>query len=175
MNDFEETLHNDLLRYFQAKGEIDTRMPECPDIEELWAKIGQDYIADGVREFNDYPVVALGWMFYIGMAVTKFWNTEWDIYAKIDSLYTYMRDKRGYDLLDEYIRQDVLLLEGDDFTALEQLGGDCASRVYNLLRHQSIEPGTVDAFKAFVACLHQLYLMGMAVQLRRMGYHMEKM
>src|SRR3712207_7289330 len=79
MNNFEETLHNDLLRYFQAKGEIDARMPECPDIEELWAKIGQDYIADGVREFNDYPVVALGWMFYIGMAVTKFWDTEWDI------------------------------------------------------------------------------------------------
>ena len=26
-----------------------------------------------------------------------------------------------------------------------------------------------------LACLHQLYLMGAAVQLRRMGYHMEKM
>ena len=52
------------------------------------------------------------------------------------------------------------------------LVGECASRVNNLLMHQPIEPGTKEAFEAYVSCLHQLYLMGAAVQLRRMGYHM---
>jgi hypothetical protein len=41
--------------------------------------------------------------------------------------------------------------------------------------HQRIEPGTKEAFNAYVACLHQLYLMGAAMQLKRMGYHMTKM
>jgi hypothetical protein len=86
-----------------------------------------------------------------------------------------MRDKRGYDSMDEYIREEVLLLTGESYAALEKLTGECASRVYNLLRHQNIEPGTKEAFSAYVVCLHQLYLFGAALQLNRMGYHMTKM
>ena len=86
-----------------------------------------------------------------------------------------MRDKRGYDAMDEYIREEVLLLEGEAYGALEKLVGECASRIYNALRRQNIEPGTKDAFNGYVACLHQLYLMGAAIQLKRMGYRMTKM
>ena len=32
-----------------------------------------------------------------------------------------------------------------------------------------------EAFNGYVACLHQLYLFGAAMQLNRMGYHMTKM
>ena len=32
-----------------------------------------------------------------------------------------------------------------------------------------------EAFNGYVACLHQLYLFGTAMQLKRMGYHMTKM
>jgi hypothetical protein len=77
--------------------------------------------------------------------------------------------------MDEYIREDVLLLKGVDYTMLEKLVGECASRVYNALRHQNIESGTKDAFNAYVSCLHQLYLFGAAMQLNRMGYYMKKM
>ena len=106
------------------------------------------------------------------MALAKMWDTEWEIYSKIDDVYAYMRGKRGYDGLDEYIREEVLLLAGADYVGLEKLVGECAARVYNALRRQNIEPGTREAFNAYVACLHQLYLMGIAVQLKRMGYHM---
>ena len=109
------------------------------------------------------------------MAVARLWDTEWDIYSKLDDLYAYLRDKRGYDAMDEYIREEVLQLTGVDYTVLEKLVGECASRVYNALMHQRIEPGTKEAFNAYVACLHQLYLMGAAMQLKRMGYHMTKM
>ena len=114
-------------------------------------------------------------MMYIGMAVAKMWDVEWEIYSKIEDLYAYMRDKRGYDAMDEYIREEVLLLEGEAYGALEKLVGECASRIYNALRRQNIEPGTKDAFNGYVACLHQLYLMGAAIQLKRMGYRMTKM
>ena len=148
---------------------------ECKNTEKFYYFCEKAYIPDGIREFNDFPAASLGWMMYIGMAVAKLWDTEWEIYSKIENLYAFMRDKRGYDNMAEYIREEVLLLSGVDYTVLEKIVGECASRVYNALRHQNIEPGTKDAFNAYVACLHQLYLMGAAMQLKRMGYHMTKM
>jgi hypothetical protein len=175
MENFEEQLRNDLHQFLQTLQEVDERLPECPDVEEKWEAIAKAYIPDGIREFTDYPSVSLGWMMYIGMAVAKMWDVEWEIYSKIEDLYAYMRDKRGYDAMDEYIREEVLLLEGEAYGALEKLVGECASRIYNALRRQNIEPGTKDAFNGYVACLHQLYLFGAAIQLKRMGYRMTKM
>ena len=71
-----------------------------------------------------------------------------------------MRDKRGYDSMDEYIREEVLLLQGIDYTVLEKVTGECASRVYNALMHQQLEPGTKEAFNSQISeqreptCLH---------------------
>ena len=200
MNEFEDKLHEDVHQFLLSMKEIDERLPECPDVEEKWEPIAKAYIPDGIREFQDYPSASLGWMMYIGMAVAKLWDTEWEvmeqreqsdasinsaesrqnstegqIYSKLDDLYAYLRDKRGYDSLDEYIREEVLQLTGVDYTVLEKLVGECASRVYNALMRQRIEPGTKEAFNAYVSCLHQLYLMGAAMQLKRMGYHMTKM
>lgn len=125
MEQFEEQLHQDLHQFLQSMKEVDERLPECPDVEDKWEEIAKAYIPDGIREFNDFPSASLGWMMYIGMAVAKFWDAEWEIYSKIEDLYAYMRDKRGYD--------------------------------------------------AYVSCLHQLYLFGVAMQLNRMGYYMKKM
>ena len=197
---FEDIIRQDLHQFLLSMKEVEERLPECPDVEEKWEAIAKAYIPDGIKEFNDYPTASLGWMMYIGMAVAKFWDAEWEvmeqqeqsgacsdsaesrqnstegqIYSKIDDLYAYMRDKRGYDSMDEYIREEVLLLSGVDYTVLEKLVGECSSRVYNSLRHQNIEPGTKEAFNAYVSCLHQLYLFGAAMQLKRMGYHMTKM
>ena len=200
MNEFEDKLHEDLHQFLLSMKEVDERLPECPDVEEKWESIAKAYIPDGIREFQEFPSASLGWMMYIGMAVAKLWDTEWEvmeqreqsdacidsaesrqnstggqIYSNLDNLYVYLRDKRGYDSMDEYIREEVLQLTGVDYTALEKLVGECASRVYNALMHQRIEPGTKEAFNAYVSCLHQLYLMGVAMQLKRMGYHMTKM
>ena len=200
MNEFEDKLHDDLHQFLLSMKEVDERLPECPDVEDKWESIAKTYIPDGIREFQDFPSASLGWMMYIGMAVAKLWDTEWEvmeqreqsdacinsaesrqnstegqIYSKLDDLYAYLRDKRGYDSLDEYIREEVLQLTGVDYTVLEKLVGECASRVYNALMHQRIEPGTKEAFNAYVSCLHQLYLMGAAMQLKRMGYRMTKM
>lgn len=49
-----------------------------------------------------------------------------------------------------------------------------AARVNADLMRERFEPGTKEAFYAYVSCLRQLYLFGMAMQLKRMGYHMER-
>ena len=172
---FEDKLCQDLHRFLLMLREVDERLPECPDVEEKWETIAQSYIPDGIREFGDYPTVSLGWMMYVGMAVAKLWDTEWEIYSELPDLYVYIRDKRGYDCMDEYIREEILQLSGNEYVTLEEMVGECASRVHNALTRQQIEPGTKEAFNAYVSSLHQLYLMGAAVQLKRMGYHMTKM
>ena len=93
MENFEEQLRKDLQQFLLSLNEMDERTPECPDVEEKWEAIAMAYIPDGIREFQDFPSASLGWMMYIGMAVAKMWDTEWEIYSKIEDLYAYMRDK----------------------------------------------------------------------------------
>ena len=174
MDSLEELIHSDLQQYLLSVNEIDERLPECPDVEDRWESIANAYIPDGVREFQNYPLASLGWMIYIGMAVAKMWAETWQYYAAKEDLYLYVRVTRGHDAMDEYIRRDFLKLSAKDFAATEELVSECASRVHNTLMHQSIEPGTKEAFLAYVACLHQLYLFGVAVQLKRLGYHMTR-
>lgn len=174
IEEFEVSLYDDLKKYLLDQGEVDEHMPECPDVESKWQAIGEAYLPDGIREFQNYPTASLGWMMYIGMAIARFWDEEWSIYNPIANLYAMLRDKRGYDNLDEYVREDVLLLRGDAYAQTERLVSECASRTHALLMRQGFEPGTADAMRAYVACLRQLYLMGMSVELHRQGYHMEK-
>mgnify|MGYP000434769049 CR=1 FL=1 len=56
---FEQRVREDLLTYLAGRQEIDVPMPECPDVEEAWRKVGEDYMPDGIREFNAYPTVSL--------------------------------------------------------------------------------------------------------------------
>ena len=175
MNNFLTTLFDDIHRFLVERDAVDERMPECPDVEGKWPAIAESYLPDGAREFADYPVASLGWMMFIAMAVAKFWDVDWQRYDKEPDLYLMLRDKRGYDHLDEYILDEVLGLHGDAAEQMQTLVGDCAERVKRLLYKQDIEPGTADAFKAYVACLQCMYHMGMAVQLKAMGYHMTKL
>ncbi len=171
---FEESMHQDLHQYLLGLDEVDAQLPSCPDVEERWEAIANAYIPDGAREFRNYPVASIGWMMYIGMAVAKMWDDEWRIYSQIPDLYAYMRDKRGYDALDEYICEDLLMLRGEDVATLEAIVCECAARIHHALLHQRIEPGTEEAFAVYVACLRQMYLFGTSMQLHRMGYHMTR-
>lgn len=172
MEKFEEQLKSSLIQLLRQAGELDDILPETADIDEKWEPIALAYLPDGVREFKQYPSASLGWMMYVGMAVARFWDDDWQIYGKVDNLYTYMRDKSGYDHLDEYVRGEVLQLRQAEYDQTEQLVQSCAEQAHTLLMHAGFEPGTEAAFHGYTACLRQLYLLGAAVQLKRMGYRM---
>jgi hypothetical protein len=171
----ETVLHDDLRQYLLSLGRIDEHFPEAPDIEGLWPKVAESYMADGIREFGDSPVVSLAWMMYTGMALAKYWDTDWQLYSQVDDLYAYLRDQRGFDRMDDYICEQVLLLPAADHERLTHVAGECGARVYSFLVRQRLEPGTREAFEAYVAAIHQMYLMGMAMELKTLGYHMTKM
>ena len=171
---FASELLTELHRYLIRCGVVDEHLPECPDVEAKWPPVAEAYLPDGAREFANYPVASLGWMMFIGMAIAKYWDVDWEKYAGVDDLYTPMRDKRGFDNLDEYILDEVLDLHGDAAEQMQTLVGECAERTKRAIFALDIEPGTVDAFKAYVAGLQCMYQMGMALQLNAMGYHMTK-
>lgn len=172
VKDFEEKVRKDLIEFLQKKGALDPHVPECPDVEEKWGGIAREYMPDGVREFQDYPVVSLGWIMFVGMAMAFYWDTDWEKHAARTDYYKTLRDMRGYDNMDEAVVEEVLGYSGEAAEKTSELVAECASRVYGLLSHEHIEPGTETALGCYVAALHQLYLAGMAMQLNALGYHM---
>lgn len=169
---FEEKVRADLIAFLQKKEALDSHVPECPDVEEKWSEIARAYMPDGAREFKDYPVVSLGWMMLIGMALAYYWDTDWTKYASETDLYEKLRDKRGYDNMDEAVVEDLLGYSGEAAEKMTELVANCASRVYSLLNHEHVEPGTEAALGCYIGALHQLYLVGMAMELNALGYHM---
>lgn len=172
MENFEDKLKTTLLQYLRQENLIGERFPICPDVEEKWEEMIRAYLTDGVREFNEYPMVSLGWPMFLGMAIAKYWDVDWEKYKDMTFLYEYIRDKRGYDNMDEYILEEILLLDEDNCKKITDIVAECASITNNMLRHENIEPGTKEAFQAYMQCLNQMYLMGMALQLNIMGYKM---
>lgn len=173
--EFEKVFYDDLHQYLVSINCIDDHFPEAPDIEACWAKIGESYMPDGLREFNKYPIVSLGWPMFIGMSIAKYWDEDWALYSKVENLYHYLRDRIDFDHMDDYVCDKVLLLDANAKKKVQELVGECASRTLNKLLHLGVAPGSKEAFLAFIAALHELYLMGAAMQLKTMGYHMTKM
>lgn len=48
----ENGVKKDLYKYLRSVGELDGRMPECPDVADSWRKIAEAYLPDGMREFR---------------------------------------------------------------------------------------------------------------------------
>lgn len=172
VKEFQDKVHDDLKRFLLKKEVIDEHLPECPDLEDKWKIISRAYLPDGVREFQDYPVVSLGWMMFIGMAMAYYWDKDWEKYSDREDYYQELRDKNGYDNLDDTVIKDVLGYEGESAEQIHSLIADCASRVYGLLIHEHVEPGTELAFGCYLGALHQMYIMGMSLELNALGYHM---
>lgn len=175
--DFEKQTKDDLHRFFHAVGRVDEKLPECIDLEEIWPDVEEAYLPDGVREYGGYPVVSLGWMMFVGMAMAKYWDEDWTAFSEEGgaAIYRRLRDARGYDNMDEYILQEVLGLSGDEEEKMSKTVGECAARVHHALLTSGIEPGTKAAVEAYIAALHSLYTLGVALELNALGYHMTKL
>ncbi len=165
----------DLHEYLLARDLVDQRLPECPDVEQKWEETAMAYLPDGIMEFNEFPTASLGWMMFVGMAIAHMWDTDWQRYGGCSDLYQQLRDACGYDCLDDHVMEDVLQLDEQGCDKLSRIVAECAGRTMAALRHSQAEPGSQEAFKAYVACLKQLYLMGMAMELKRLGYRMCKL
>ena len=175
LDDYEERVVKHLLRMLTSMELLDGRLPETPDITDKWDSMAETYVADAVREFNDYPAVSLGWSMYLGMAVARYWDVDWELYSKVSDIYVHLRDKRGFDYMDEVVRGEILGLSEADYERMEKIVQDCAYQVLGIMRHESVEPQSPLAFYVFVRSLRALYRVGAALELSSLGYKMCKM
>ncbi|MCQ2128350.1 MAG: hypothetical protein MJZ08_02815 [Bacteroidaceae bacterium] len=171
---YEKSLATHLLRMLTIEGKLGGQILVTDDMTDKWVEIAPSYVADSVKEVADYPTVSLGWAMYLGMAVAKFWDDDWSIYNKVGNLYEYIRDKRGYDYMDEYVREEVLGLKGEEFDKTEKLVQSCAQQVLARIRHEQIEPQSPLAYHIYIASVRVLYQIGASVVLHSMGYKFEK-
>lgn len=172
--EFEAFIKQDLHRFLTATGAVDEKLPECPDLDEIWDEIASAYLPDGVREFLGYPLTSLGWPMFTGMAAARFWDEDWMKYNEAGggAIYTSLRDACGFDNMDDYILERILCLPEEEAKKRASLAGECAARVLSAISHSRIEPGTPEALNAYRISIRELYRFGVAIELNNLGYHM---
>lgn len=146
-----------------------------PDIDEHWQKLGGDYIADAMPQIADYPTVAVAWASYLGMAVACGWDSDWSVCANMP--YTAYYGNQGFDNMDDHIIKDIIGigLDSPEAESLRELFRKCADAMISLIRHEHIEPQSIAAYQVFVASCQEMYRIGAAVELFRLGYKFEKL
>lgn len=174
LDKFEQTLIRELVNMATLQGRLSGQILPSPDLDDKWESLVQPYLGDAVKEIEKYPTVALGWMMYLGMAVAKFWDVDWETFGGIKDLYAYIRDKRGFDCMDEHVRETILGLrpKEDEYSRLEDFVRSCAMLCLTHIRHENVEPQSPMAFHIYVRCIHTLYIVGISVVLHRVGYKM---
>lgn len=147
------------------------------ELDEKWKDIAPEYMVDAVPQVQEYPEVSIIWAAYTGMGMAALWDKDWAKYQKSENLYREFERVRGFDYMDEYICEILLGmdLKGQNFKLQENVLRACAKSALNLIRHEGIEPQTVEAFHIYSRAVHAFYLVGISIALKRIGYHYEKM
>ena len=58
---------------------------DVEDLDEVWKKAAPEYMVDAVPEIAKYPIVAIAWASYFGLAAAILWDLDWEKYSKIPS------------------------------------------------------------------------------------------
>lgn len=175
LDKFEEKLRKSLLTICTGKGKLDGKLLESVDITDYWKKIEANYMADAVPEIVKYPSVSVAWAAYLGMAVARNWDEDWNKYSSAE--YESYYGDNGFDNMDDHIVADILgmPLNGDDAKALVSLVQSLANESISMIRHEHIEAQSKMAFYAFSRACNAMFAIGAALELRRMGYKFERM
>ena len=87
---------------------------------------------------------------FIGMAIAKYWDEDWELYSKVEDLYKYLRDHIDFDHMDDYICEKVLLLDDKGKTELSGIVRMCLSHL------QPPMPPTLEARHTInIPCIHR--------------------
>ena len=172
---FERKLEEDLLRLCTSYKQLDGTLLAAEDIDNHWSVLAPEYLADAVEQVRDYPVVSVAWAAYLGMAVAWGWDADWATVAKAP--YRLYYGEQGFDDMDEHIVKDFLglALDSEEARVLEESIRRCAQNTVSLIRHEQIEPQSPMAYHVFARACRVMYRIGAALELKRMGYKLEKM
>lgn len=175
LNLFQGRLEDELLKLCTSLGVLDGGWLITPDLEEKWREVAPEYMADAVKEINSYPEVALAWAGYLGMGYAQLWDSNWRKHSRDG--YSKMLGSRGFDDMDEHIVKDILGHPLDSFEAMKISGllQSCAQTALGLIRKESIEGQTEQAFYVLARTIQVMYCAGVSIQLHKLGYKYERL
>lgn len=178
MNDIKDTelfLTEYMLKFCTDSGYLSGTLLNSADIDGKWNELAPELCADAVREFNGYPEFCLACAGFTGMAVSYLWDMDWARYNGKD--YGFFRGPEGFDTMDEHILRKVMNMpegsrkEQDCMKAMLS----CSDGMKRLMFGSSIERGSADAYRLFLAAMKVMYRIGAAMELHKLGYKFEKL
>lgn len=171
-DNFEQKLTENLVEYCVSVGAIDSMLINVEELEEKWEEIAPEYMIDAVRNFNEYPTVAIAWAGYVGVAMASIWDTDWSKYCNIKDIYKMICEPRSFDAMDEYIVEDILglSLESKEAQDIETRLRSCAQMANSMMRKESVQPMSSEAFHLFSRTVKVFYKLGITLELKRLGY-----
>ena len=105
---FIDNLTRELIKLCTSRHMLNNQLYDIPELSEKWHQSAPQYMADAVPEIAKYPMVAIAWALYYGMGDAVYWDGAWDSVKDCDDLYKFMRDKRGFDYMDEFVTEELI-------------------------------------------------------------------
>lgn len=151
------------------------RLMTAGELDEAWRLMAPEYMADAIGQINKYPAYTLAVPAFIGMALAKSWDDNWDEGAKIT--YDQLKSPRGFDEIDEYVMEDILGLKAgsEEEQKLSDAIRTLAHTVMTVIEHEEIESQTTKAFYIMARSAKVLFRAGVSSELARLGYRYEKL
>ena len=176
LSNYELRLQDSLVSLCTAYEMMGGQLLENDDIESKFIEaLAQPYLADAVKEYRQYPEAAVAWAGYMGMAVAKLWDADWQAYQSVG--YADLLGPRGFDDMDEKIVQHILGygLDSEPARRIAEMLSNCAVEVLTMIRHENIEPQSPRAYYVFARTVQILYRIGASMELFLLGYKLERL
>lgn len=175
LDKFEDNLQAELLKLCTSHGALSGVLLASEDIDDKWHEFAPEYMADSVREINSYPMVAMAWAAYVGMAVAEWWDKDWE--KGSTTPYETLHGASGFDDMDEHILADILGIElgSEEARFIEDTLRSCATLAISLIRREEIEAQSTKAFYIFSRTARAMYRIGASLRLHTLGYKFEKL
>lgn len=174
LRNFEKQLLDNLLKLCTEYKMLDGVLLQSDDVTARWEELALEYIADAVTQINEYPTVAIAWAGYMGMAVANSWDSDWPAHSHDE--YRSMYGPNGFDDMDEHIMLHILNIPLDSALAkdVEETLRRCAYSALSMMRHENVEPQSIMAYYVFARMAKVMYMIGAAIELKRLGYKFEQ-
>ena len=174
LNQFEENMQAELLKLCSSLGALKGVLLASDDIDLRWKEIAPEYMADAMRELNDYPTVAIAWAGYVGMAIAEWWDSDWQTGAT--KPYSSLHGAQGFDDMDEHIVRDIIgfHLNSNEAKGIEDMMRRLGEMALTLIRRENIEPQSPMAFHVYARVVKVMFRIGAAMELKRLGYKFEQ-
>lgn len=176
LGQYEKRLQDDLVKRCTDAGMMGGTLLESDDIAcKFTDALARPYLTDAIREYQQYPEASVAWAGFLGMAVAKIWDADWQSYQQL--AYADLLGPRGFDDMDERILTQVLGYELDSEPARRicDILSKCAVAALAMIRHEDIEPASPRAYYVFARTVQVLYRIGASIALFLLGYKLERL